>query len=273
VTLLNVRNLCVDFAAHKSAAPVVKGVDLDVDVGEVVGLVGESGSGKSLTSRAVMRLIQYPGRVTADELNFDGRDVLGMTAKDLRDFRAHDVGMVFQDPFSSLNPVYRIGAQLSETLRRNLGVNRAEARSQAVTLLERVGIPHADRHYQSYPHELSGGMRQRVMIALATASKPRLLLADEPTTALDVLTQKQILELLTEMRRDLGMSMLLVSHDFGVIAQMCDRVAVMVQGAIVEAGPVAKIYDAPEHPYTKSLLAAVPRLEWVPQDNERRTSV
>lgn len=264
MTLLSIRNLCVEFGTTKLPVPVVKDVNLTVENGEVMGLVGESGSGKSLTSRAVMRLIQYPGRIRAEDLRFDGRDVLSMTSRELRRFRARDVGMVFQDPFSSLNPVYRVGAQISETLRCNLGLDRAAARREGIALLERVGIPRPDRNYLSYPHELSGGMRQRVMIALATASKPRLLLADEPTTALDVLTQKQILELLAEMRRDLGMSMVLVSHDFGVIAQMCDKVAVMYDGTIVETGPVGQIYDSPQHPYTKSLLAAVPQLEWDP---------
>ncbi|CAN5322741.1 ABC transporter ATP-binding protein [soil metagenome] len=265
MTLLSVKNLNIEFGHPKWPMSVVRDVNLEVAPGEVLGLVGESGSGKSLTSRSIMRLIQYPGRMTVDELNFDGRDVLSMTTKELRQFRATDVGMVFQDPFSSLNPVFRVGAQIAETLRHNLGLSRSQARTEGTALLERVGIPRPDRHFQSYPHELSGGMRQRVMIALATASKPRLLLADEPTTALDVLTQKQILKLLAEMRRDLGMAMVLVSHDFGVIAQMCDRVAVMYEGTIVETGAVEQIYDDPTHPYTKSLLASVPRLEWTSQ--------
>lgn len=260
MNLLEMSDLRIDFGREAKPLRAVDGVSLCVGPGEVVGLVGESGSGKSLTSRAAMRLVPFPGRVTGT-VRFDGRDIHAMSKRELREFRAHEVGMIFQDPFSSLNPVFRVGAQLSETLRANRGLGRAAAKSEAISLLERVGIPEPSRRYRSYPHELSGGMRQRVMIALATASRPRLLLADEPTTALDVTTQQQILALLSEMRRQTDMSILLVSHDFGVIAQMCDRVAVMYGGQIVETGPVSRIYDAPQHPYTKALLAAVPELD------------
>jgi ABC-type dipeptide/oligopeptide/nickel transport system ATPase component len=186
-----------------------------------------------------------------------------MSKRERRAFRAHDVGMVFQDPFSSLNPVRRVGSQVAETLRANRGMSRAQARIAAIGLLEDVGLPNPSTLVKKYPHELSGGMRQRVMIALATSANPRLLLADEPTTALDVLTQKQVLELLTTMREHREMAMIIVSHDFGVIAQMCDRVMVMNDGEIVETGGVAQVYDSPSHPYTRSLLAAVPTFDAV----------
>jgi oligopeptide/dipeptide ABC transporter ATP-binding protein len=261
MTLLSVENLRVEFGTPAAPLVAVDDVTFSIGPGEILGLVGESGSGKSLTSRAIMRLVADPGRVSRGRIVFDGRDVLGLSDAELRRFRARDVGMIFQDPFSSLNPVLRVGRQLTETLRFNAGLDRRAARERGLELLHHVGIPDPGGCFDSYPHELSGGMRQRVMIALATAAGPRLLLADEPTTALDVTTQKQILTLLARMRRENGMSILLVSHDFGVIAQMCDRVAVMYGGHIVEAGPVLEVYDNPHHPYTRALLAAVPELD------------
>jgi oligopeptide/dipeptide ABC transporter ATP-binding protein len=259
--LLEVSGLRVEFGTPEAPLVAVKGAGLTVAPGEIVGLIGESGSGKSLTCRSVMRLIQRPGRIAAGEIGFDGRDVLAMSPQQLRDFRAHDAGMIYQDPFSSLNPVFRVGRQVEETLRANLGMGKAEARAHAIELLDGVGIPEPERRALSYPHELSGGMRQRVMIALATASRPRLLLADEPTTALDVTTQAQILKLLTRLRAERGMAVLLVSHDFGVIAQVCDRVVVMYGGYVVESGPLATIYAGAQHPYTRALLESVPELE------------
>jgi oligopeptide/dipeptide ABC transporter ATP-binding protein len=258
--LLTIENLRVEFASDMGPLPAVKDVSLSIAPGEIVGLIGESGSGKSLTCRSVMRLIQRPGRIAAGRITFEARDVLALSPGELRDFRAHDAGMIYQDPFSSLNPVLRIGAQVAETLRVNLGMGRAEARAHAVELLDGVGIPDPARRALAYPHELSGGMRQRVMIALATASRPKLLLADEPTTALDVTTQAQILALLQSLRAERGMAMLLVSHDFGVIAQVCDRVAVMYGGHIVETAPIAEIYSGAQHPYTRALLESVPDL-------------
>lgn len=263
MSLLTMSGVGVDFGLERAPLSAVRDVTLSVAPGEVIGLVGESGSGKSLTSRAIMRMVPQPGRISSGSIHFDGRDVLAMSSKELRSYRAHDVGMVLQDPSSSLNPVLKVGAQLTETLRSNLGLGRSEAKTAAIEMLDRVGIPRPDQHFSSFPHELSGGMRQRVMIALATASRPRLLLADEPTTALDVTTQKQILTLLAGMRRDFEMSILLVSHDFGVIASMCDRVAVMYGGEIIETGPVDAIYGAPQHPYTRALLASVPDLDAV----------
>jgi oligopeptide/dipeptide ABC transporter ATP-binding protein len=261
VSLLEISGLRVEFPSEEGPLVAVKGVDLALDQGEVLGLVGESGSGKSLTCRSVMRMVPDPGRISSGSIRFDGDDVLAMDESQLRDFRARSVGMVSQNPFGSLNPVFKVGAQVAETLRVNRGRSRREAKSEAVELLDKVGIVDPERRYNSYPHELSGGMCQRVMIALATASHPRLLLADEPTTALDVTTQAQILKLLTEMRREQGMAMLLVSHDFGVIAEVCDRVAVMYGGHVVETGPVDAIYHDPQHPYTRALLDSIPELD------------
>jgi oligopeptide/dipeptide ABC transporter ATP-binding protein len=261
MSLLEIESLRVEFPGEEGPLVAVKGVDLAVEAGEVVGLVGESGSGKSLTCRAVMQLVPEPGRVAGGAVRFDGEDVLAMSRSKLRDFRAHSVGMIYQNPFGSLNPTMRAGAQIAETLRVNRGLGRTAAKTEAVALLERVGIEDPERRFRSYPHELSGGMCQRVMIAIATASSPRLMLADEPTTALDVTTQAQILKLLGQMRAEEGMAMLLVSHDFGVIAQACDRVAVMYGGHIVETGPVETIYHNPEHPYTRALLNSVPELD------------
>jgi oligopeptide/dipeptide ABC transporter ATP-binding protein len=261
LSLLEIDSLRVEFPGEEGPLVAVKGVDLSVELGEVVGLVGESGSGKSLTCRAVTRLIPEPGSISAGSIRFDGEDVLAMGRSKLRDLRAHSVGTIYQNPFGSLNPVMRAGAQIAETLRVNRGLGRDAARTEAVALLDRVGIEDPERRYRSYPHELSGGMCQRVMIAIATASSPRLMLADEPTTALDVTTQTQILKLLAQMCAEQGMAMLLVSHDFGVIAQACDRVAVMYGGHVVESGPVETIYHEPEHPYTRALLNSVPELD------------
>ena len=258
--LLSIEGLRIEFGTAADPLIAVKDVGLTVGSGEIVGLIGESGSGKSLTCRSVLRLVTPPGRVTAGRVEFDGRDVLGMSARQLREFRAHDVGMIYQDPFSSLNPVFRVGAQVAETLRLNRGLSRRAAAAAVLDLLDSVGIPDPPRRALAYPHELSGGMRQRIMIALATASQPRLLVADEPTTALDVTTQAQILALLQQLRRERGMSVLLVSHDFGVIAEVCDRVAVMYGGHVVESGPLATLYEDPQHPYTRALLASVPSL-------------
>jgi oligopeptide/dipeptide ABC transporter ATP-binding protein len=259
--LLSIDGLRVEFDTRQGAVAGVRDAGLKIRPGEVVGLVGETGSGKTLMCRSVMRLIPRPGRITAGRIEFEGRDVLAMNPRELRDFRAHHVGMIYQDPFSSLNPVFRIGSQLTETLRVNLGLNKAEARTRALELLRAVGIPEPERRALSYPHEFSGGMRQRVMIALAAASQPRLLLADEPTTALDVTTQAQILDLLTRLSKERQMAVLLVSHDFGVIAQVCDRVAVMYGGYIVESAPVTAVYRGAEHPYTRGLLESIPRIE------------
>jgi len=261
VSLLRIDGLHVEFGASDAPLVAVHDAGLEVGRGEFVGLIGESGSGKTLTCRSILRLLPRGARMSARELSFDGRDVQAMSGAELRALRAREIGMIFQDPFSTLNPVFRVGDQLAETLRVNLGMKKAAARAEAIELLGHVGIPEPPRRFLSYPHELSGGMRQRVMIAMAMAAKPRMLIADEPTTALDVTTQEQILELLLRLRREHEMAVVLVSHDFGVIAQVCDRVAVMYGGFVVESAPASVIYQRPEHPYTRALLESVPALE------------
>ena len=237
-TLLEIRGLRVEFPQQLAPIVAVRDLDLVVGSGETVGMVGESGSGKTMTARAAIRLLPRAARVTRGEILFEGRDVLRVRTEEMRLIRAHGIGTVFQDPYSSLNPVARIGDQLAEVLRLNLGLDSKAADKRAVEALRSVGIPAAEKRVRSYPHELSGGMRQRVMFAIATAARPRLLLADEPTTALDVTTQAQILALLRRLREETGLATILVSHDFGVIAQACDAVAVMYAGSIVERGPV-----------------------------------
>jgi oligopeptide/dipeptide ABC transporter ATP-binding protein len=259
--LLRIQRLNVGFPTLSGVAVVVRDVDLTVETGEIVGLVGESGSGKSVTCRAVVGLVPEPGAVLAGEILLGGRDLVTMGERELRRVRGNDVAMVFQDPMSSLNPVFTVGHQIGEVLTEHLGMPRRDAHARAVELLDRVGIPSPERRMKAYPHELSGGMRQRVMIAIALSGQPRLLLADEPTTALDVTIQDQILVLLRRIRDETGMSIVLVSHDMGVIAQACDRVAVMYGGHIVEVGPVAELFARPEHPYTRALLAAIPRID------------
>jgi oligopeptide/dipeptide ABC transporter ATP-binding protein len=260
MSLLTIENLRIAFPARGGPVEVVRGVNLEVEPGETVGLVGESGSGKSLSCRSIIRLMPSHAQMTAS-VHFDGHDVMAMSGKALRDHRAHNVGMIFQDPFSCFNPTKRIGEQVAETLRVNAGMDKSSARARAIELLASVEIDRPEQRYLAFPHELSGGMRQRVMIAIAISAGPRLLIADEPTTALDVTTQAQILTLIEQRRRDLNMAVLLVSHDFGVIAQACQRVAVMYGGYVVEAGPVAEICARPQHPYTRALLESIPSLE------------
>ncbi|MFI5034965.1 MAG: ABC transporter ATP-binding protein [Acidimicrobiales bacterium] len=259
--LLRIEGLRIAFKHRTGATDVVRGVDLEVGSGETVGLVGESGSGKSLTCRSIIRLMPSHAQMTAARVEFEGRDVMGLTRRELRAHRAHNVGMIFQDPFSCFDPTKRVGEQVAETLRVNAGMDRAAARDRALELLVNVDIDRPEQRYRAYPHELSGGMRQRVMIAIAISAAPKLLIADEPTTALDVTTQAQILALIDQLRRESEMAVLLVSHDFGVIAQACDRVAVMYGGHVVEAGPVNEVCARPQHPYTRALLESIPSLE------------
>jgi ABC-type dipeptide/oligopeptide/nickel transport system ATPase component len=258
--LLAVRGLEVAFPAPAGWRPVVRGVSFDVGRGEIVGLVGESGSGKTLTSLAVLGLVPPPGRVAGSVL-LEGADLLALPPREMRKVRGGRVAMVFQEPATALNPVYSIGFQIVEALRTHRRLSRRDAREEAVRLLERVAIPDARRRLGDYPHQLSGGQRQRAMIAMALAGRPDLLLADEPTTALDVTLQAQILELLMELREELGLSVLLITHELGVVAETCDRVVVMKDGEIVEAAGVMELFRAPAHPYTRELLAAAPRLE------------
>jgi peptide/nickel transport system ATP-binding protein/oligopeptide transport system ATP-binding protein len=256
--LLSVRGLRVAFGTPRHELVAVDGVDFDVAPGEVLGLAGESGSGKSLTLRSILRLVKPPARVGGAVL-WRGRDILRMTEPEVRRVRGAEIAIIFQEPMSALNPVLTVGAQILENLEEHTGLDAAARQARAIELLDLVGIPAAKSRIEDYPHQFSGGMRQRAMIAIALASNPKLLLADEPTTALDVTIQDQILKLILRLRRDLNMSVVLVTHDLGVIAQTCDRLAVMYAGRVVEAGPVAEIFAQPRHAYTLGLLNSVPR--------------
>ena len=258
MALLEVKDLSVEFGRRDQAFRAVDAVHLRVDEGEVLGIVGESGSGKSVTSLAIMGLIPYPGRVTAERLSFDGRDLLGMGARERRKLTGKDIAMIFQEPMTSLNPCFTVGFQIMEALRVHEGGGRAARRRRAVELLDQVGIPAPDIRLGSFPHQLSGGMNQRVMIAMAIACNPRLLIADEPTTALDVTIQAQILDLLLELQRERGMALVLITHDMGVVAETAERVAVMYAGQVVEQRPVEALFGSPRHPYTAALLNALP---------------
>ena len=258
--LLSIEGLRVGFPSLEGIVLAANDVHLTVGPGEVLGLVGESGSGKSVTCRAIVGMVPHPGAVLGGRIEYGGRNVLEFNRAEMRELRAHEIAMIFQDPASALNPVFTIGHQISEVLRLNAGLSRAAARARSIELLERVGIPAPDRRMSAYPHELSGGMRQRVMIAMALAGEPRLLLADEPTTALDVTIQDQVLRLLEDLRRERNMSMILVSHDMGVIGTTAHRVAVMYAGRIVEVAPVDVLFSSPDHPYTRALIDAMPQL-------------
>ena len=255
---LKVRGLTATFDTPRGVARAVEGVDLDIAPGEVVGLVGESGSGKSVTLRSILRLVREPGRVTGS-VEWNGRDLMAMGARELRRVRGAEIAMIFQEPMTALNPVLPVGLQIEENLRAHTGMAAAARRARALELMDVVGIPAAARRLEEYPHQFSGGMRQRVMIAIALASSPKLLLADEPTTALDVTIQDQILKLILDLRDRFGMSVLFVTHDLGVVAATCDRMAVMYAGRIVETGTVPAVFAGPHHPYTRGLLGSVPR--------------
>ncbi|WP_158892183.1 MULTISPECIES: ABC transporter ATP-binding protein [unclassified Pseudomonas] len=257
MSLLEIQNLSVRFGGT-DAPPVVEGLDLTVDQGEIVAIVGESGSGKSVTMMAVMGLVDHPGRITADRLAFDGQDLLSLKGRRRRHLIGKELSMVFQDPMTALNPSYTVGFQLEEVIRQHLGLKGRAARQRALELLEKVEIPAAASRLGAYPHQLSGGMSQRVAIAMAIAAEPRLLIADEPTTALDVTIQAQIMELLVNLQRDEGMGLILITHDLAVVAETAQRVVVMYAGQAVEKGVVPTLFDAPAHPYTEALLAAIP---------------
>lgn len=258
MALLEIKNLRVEFGSTTSPFTAVDGLDLNIEQGEVVGIVGESGSGKSVTSLALMGLIDYPGRVKGDRMAFDGRDLLLMSEKERRRLLGKDIAMIFQDPMTSLNPSFTVAYQLIETLRVHQGGSNKELRARALALLKQVDIPDPERRLDAYPHQLSGGMSQRVMVAIAIACNPRLLIADEPTTALDVTVQAQMLELLLQLQRDRGMALMLITHDLSVVAQTAQRVVVMYAGQVVETGTVPEIFNTPKHPYTQALLAALP---------------
>ncbi len=262
--LLRVRDLEVSFEGEDGSTRAVDGVSLEVAAGEVVALVGESGCGKSVTALSLVGLLGAPNAVVAGSATYDGRELIGAPEAELRRLRGEQLAMVFQDPLSSLNPVLRVGDQIAEQIRAHRAVGRAEARERTVELLRRVEIPDPDRRVDAYPHELSGGMRQRVMIAMALSCEPRILIADEPTTALDVTVQAQILDLIRALRAETGAGVLLITHDFGVVAELADRVAVMDAGRIVEQGPVEEIFERPQDDHTRRLLAAVPRIDGPP---------
>jgi dipeptide transport system ATP-binding protein len=256
--LLDIQNLSVQFPSSAGVMRAVDDVTLSVDEGEVLGVVGESGSGKSVTMLALMGLVGYPGRITAKRLAFAGRDLMSLSDRERRKLTGKDVAMIFQEPTTSLNPCFTIGFQLVETLRLHEGMDRAMARRRAVELLAQVGIPAPESRLKAFPHQLSGGMNQRVMIAMAIACNPRLLIADEPTTALDVTVQAQILDLLLSLQRERGMALVLITHNMSVVAETAQRVMVMYAGQIMEEQPAASLFDAPQHPYTAALLAALP---------------
>jgi peptide/nickel transport system ATP-binding protein len=260
VTLLEVRNLQTEFRTPEGAVRAVNGLSFSVRAGETVALLGESGCGKSVTAFSILRLLKEPPARIAGEVRFEGRDLLSLGKRELRAIRGNQISIIFQEPMTSLNPVLTAGRQIGETVRLHEGASRGEARARAAEMLAMVGIPDPARRLREYPHQLSGGMRQRVMIAIALACRPKLLIADEPTTSLDVTIQAQVLDLIRDLKSRLGSAVILITHDFGVVAEMADRVVIMYAGRKVEEGPVRAIFARPRHPYTRALLQAVPRL-------------
>jgi dipeptide transport system ATP-binding protein len=256
--LLEIENLSVSFPSRSGTLHAVDGISITLEKGEVLGIVGESGSGKSVGMLALMGLVPFPGRVTADRLLFEGRDLLNLSDRERRALTGKDIAMIFQEPTTSLNPSFTIGFQLAETLRFHEGMNAKAARRRVIELLEQVGIPAPESRLSAYPHQLSGGMNQRVMIAMAIACNPKLLIADEPTTALDVTIQAQILDLLLSLQRDRGMALVLITHNMGVVSDTTERVAVMYAGQIMEERSTTSLFASPQHPYTAALLAARP---------------
>ena len=264
--LLEVRHLRVEFPTRRGTLLALDDVSFEIAPGEVLGVVGESGAGKSLTGASIIGLLEPPGRVAGGEIVFDGRRIDNLSHEQMRAIRGREIGAIFQDPLTSLNPLYTVGRQLVETIQTHRPVSAQEARARAIRLLQDTGIPAAEARIDHYPHQFSGGMRQRVVIALALAAEPRLIVADEPTTALDVSIQAQIIALLKRLCREHGAAVMLVTHDMGVIAETCDRVAVMYAGRIVEIGPVHDVIHAPAHPYTAGLMGSIPAMD---QDRER----
>ena len=259
--LLEVSDLVVEFPTRRGVLRALDGVSFSIDTGEVLGVVGESGAGKSLAGAAIVGLLERPGRIAAGEIRLDGQRIDNLAAEPLRRIRGRRIGTIFQDPLTTLNPLYTIGRQLTETMRTHLRLSGAAARRAAIGWLERVGIPAAAQRIDAYPHEFSGGQRQRVVIALALCAEPALVVADEPTTALDVSVQAQIITLLKDLTRDHGTAVMLITHDMGVIAETADRVAVMYAGRVAEVGPVETVIRRPAHPYTEGLMASIPSLE------------
>jgi peptide/nickel transport system ATP-binding protein len=264
--LLEVKNLRVEFPTRHGNLLALDDVSFHIEPGEILGVVGESGAGKSLTGAAIIGLLDPPGRVAAGEIRFDGRRIDNLPYEEMRKVRGRHIGAIFQDPLTSLNPLYTIGQQLTETIRAHLPVSPSDARRRAVKLLEETGIQAAEQRIDQYPHQFSGGMRQRVVIALALAAEPKLIVADEPTTALDVSIQAQIIALLKRLCKDHGAAVMLITHDMGVIAETCDRVAVMYAGRVAEIGPVRDVIHAAAHPYTAGLMGSIPAMD---EDRER----
>ena len=258
MSLLQVKNLVVEFPGRRGTLRALDQVSFDIAPGEILGVVGESGAGKSLTGAAIIGLLEPPGRIAGGEILLDGRRIDNLPFAELRKVRGRQIGAIFQDPLTSLNPLYTVGRQLTETIRTHLPVSQAEARERAIQLLRDTGIPAPEQRIDHFPHQFSGGMRQRVVIALALAAEPRLIVADEPTTALDVSIQAQIITLLKSICKERGAAVMLITHDMGVIAETCDRVAVMYAGRIAEIGPVHQVINQPAHPYTAGLMAAIP---------------
>ena len=258
--LLQVKNLCTSFNVDAGEVRAVNGISFNLDKGKVLGIVGESGSGKSVTAYSIMRILLEPGKIVGGEILFNGEDIVKYSKKQMREFRGKRVSIIFQDPMTSLNPTFTIGNQLREAILLHTDRNRAEANARALEMLQLVGVNEPEKRLKQYPHELSGGMRQRVMIAMALACEPDILIADEPTTALDVTIQAQILELMKDLQKKMGMAIIMITHDLGVIADMCDEIIVMYAGRVCERGTVDEIFYNPRHEYTKGLLRSIPTL-------------
>ena len=265
MSLLQVKNLVVEFPNRRGTLRAIDGISFDIAPGEILGVVGESGAGKSLTGASIIGLLEPPGRIASGEVLLEGKRIDNLGNDQLRHIRGRKIGAIFQDPLTSLNPLYSVGKQLTETIQAHLPVSNAEARKRAIDLLKDTGIPAAEQRIDHFPHQFSGGMRQRVVIALALAAEPKLIVADEPTTALDVSIQAQIISLLKNICKNRGAAVMLITHDMGVIAETCDRVAVMYAGRIVEIGPVHEVINHPAHPYTAGLMASIPDIT---QDRE-----
>ena len=266
MSLLQVKNLVVEFPTRRGTLRALDDISFDIAPGEILGVVGESGAGKSLTGASIIGLLEPPGRIASGQVLLEGQRIDNLPHEKMRRIRGRKIGAIFQDPLTSLNPLYSVGRQLIETITTHLPVNAAEARERAIQLLQDTGIPAAEQRLEHYPHQFSGGMRQRVVIALALAAEPRLIVADEPTTALDVSIQAQIIQLLKRVCRERGAAVMLITHDMGVIAETCDRVAVMYAGRIAEIGPVHEVINQPAHPYTRGLMACIPDMS---QERER----
>jgi peptide/nickel transport system ATP-binding protein len=270
VPLLDVRNLATQFLTDRGVVRAVDGVSLHIHAGETLGVVGESGSGKSVTALSIMRLIREPpGRIAEGEVRYNGVNLLGLSAEQMRNIRGKEIAMIFQEPMTSLNPVFTIGEQIAESIRLHEGLSRRDAADKSIEMLRVVHIPNPERRVKEYPHLLSGGMRQRVMIAMALSCNPKLLIADEPTTALDVTIQAQILDLLNELKAKFKMAIMLITHDMGVIAETAQRVVVMYGAQVVEEAPVAELFGNPQHPYTQGLLRSIPRIDLAATERRR----